>query len=390
MINAILEYTAILLLFTYIITYGDVMMILNIHKTKIAIFHEKRWLHLYPGTLVGVASISWILLQGLRLTILHYVITGMLGLILFNEFLGFPALFRPINNPVFVPFGELSKKVRNYMQADDMIAIASNGTFRIYPVLPLKMNHIVNDEFNGDKLLISHCALSKTSIVYSRVVNGRELEFKPTTSTNQSNLIIKDNEGNFWQQISGEGLGPKNKSEQLEVVPSWIITGTRIPQLVKEGYNVEIMNYSHKGRKQMAAAPFNALMRRVDNFDKKVLFPVSFWDKRLSGKTNIMGFHFNTKSYAIPYTETSLVNEEIELDGQSFHLYIDKAHGEYTITDLSTGNRLNCVFPVYWFAWSARYQNTEIIDLEEFNTKKLQESAIRLSNTILSIPQLKH
>jgi len=113
---------------------------------------------------------------------------------------GIPA----IDKPRFVKSDNAKKWLK---PLEPVIAIKLGSEAKAYPLQILMFHEIVNDVLNGQAIAVTFCPLCNSSMVFSRKVNGRTLDFGTTGRLRNSDLIMYDRQTeSWWQQFTGEGL----------------------------------------------------------------------------------------------------------------------------------------------------------------------------------------
>jgi len=126
----------------------------------------------------------------------------------------------PIDEPRFAPSSDARGADR-----EPVIAVERDGAARAYPIRILIWHEIVNDTFSGRPIAVTFCPLCNTSIVFGRVLDGRELRFGTTGNLRLSDLVMWDDETeSWWQQFTGEAVVGELTGARLERVPSRIVS----------------------------------------------------------------------------------------------------------------------------------------------------------------------
>jgi hypothetical protein len=91
-----------------------------------------------------------------------------------------------------------------------VIGVALDGVAMAYPFGQLSGEPVVNDEVNGQPLVVVFDPDSATGAVFSREVEGRELHFRLAVSGGLADARLVDDEtGTTWSAFTGMGLdGP--------------------------------------------------------------------------------------------------------------------------------------------------------------------------------------
>jgi len=207
----------------------------------------------------------------------------------------------------------------------------------------------------------------------------------------RNSLIMVDREtGTFWSQVTGRAIDGKHRGAQLEKVEAIETTWEQWRQahpdtkLLKKSEEVLGSHYQSY----------------FDDPEKMGLFRAQWLAERMPGKTLVFGASIGP--HAVAVTVGALGDEPVaatlgdtpvvlaraldgrvrafvaRVDGVGIVLHRNQANGEVTDAsgstwDLSSGHCISgprsgsrlesvAVTPVYWFAWSGFYPNTQVID----------------------------
>ena len=124
----------------------------------------------------------------------------------------------PIDEPKFVSASEMDDQLK---PEDKVFVLDYKGETKVYPQPVLVWHEIVNDEVAGDKLSITYCPLTGSTVAFKgRTPAGEPLTFGTTGSLVNSNLIMYDREtGSEWSQILGRSIAGRMRGEPLQEIP---------------------------------------------------------------------------------------------------------------------------------------------------------------------------
>jgi hypothetical protein len=229
-------------------------------------------------------------------------------------------------------------------------------------------------------------------VVYARTLGSSVFTFQVSGMLWRNSLIMKDREtGTLWSHITGRALQGKVQGAQLAKIDSvqttwrqWFTTHPETSLLAKS----EEVQSSH-------------YQRYFSDPERMGLFRAQWLMDVMPGKTLVYGVAVD--AHAVAVTEEALDNRPIvtvelgaapivvsrggdggvrafvaAVDGERVALRRDATTGEFkdadgVVWDLvsgrstsgpQSGHRLEAVAvtPVYWFAWSNFYPNTQVID----------------------------
>lgn len=129
---------------------------------------------------------------------------------------------RSIDTPTFNSLAQAS----NWLHArEPVVAFMSGEEARAYPLQILIYHEIVNDQVDGKDIAITYCPLCNAAMVFSRRYQDEVLEFGTTGKVHTSNLVMYDRSSeSWWLQFTGEGVVGKYTGEQLQLLPSQIVS----------------------------------------------------------------------------------------------------------------------------------------------------------------------
>jgi len=228
-------------------------------------------------------------------------------------------------------------------------------------------------------------------VVYARTLGGTKYTFQVSGRLWRNSLIMVDRETETsWSQITGRAIDGPHRGAQLEklaaVETTWEDWRTAHPETKVLKKSKEVLSSHYQSY--------------FDDPEKLGLFRAQWLEERMPGKTLVYGASIGP--HAVAVTEGALVDEVVEAtlgdtpvvlararDG-GVRAFVARAEGEIlelgrnpktgevrdaggSIWDLGSGRCISgprsgshlesvAVTPVYWFAWSGFYPNTQVID----------------------------
>ncbi len=127
-----------------------------------------------------------------------------------------------IDDPAFVPPGGAAHWIS---PEEPVIALEINGEARAYPLQILTFHEIVNDRVGGVPVAVTFCPLCYSAITFKRTLDGEPVEFGVSGLLRHSDLVMYDRKTEtLWQQLNGQAIVGDRTGEQLERLPSQIIS----------------------------------------------------------------------------------------------------------------------------------------------------------------------
>jgi hypothetical protein len=126
---------------------------------------------------------------------------------------------RSIDKPTYKTPAEI-----DFLQDDELVAMVKfNDEIKVFPIQILNYHEIVNTVFGDDRITISHCPLTGTSVAWAGESNGLNTEYGVSGLLYNNNLIMYDRERDgYWSQmkslaIFGENVcGPSHTIQIIE------------------------------------------------------------------------------------------------------------------------------------------------------------------------------
>jgi hypothetical protein len=253
----------------------------------------------------------------------------------------------------------ISASGAEFLSPDDiLLGIDFNGVQKAFPIGILDYHELVNDTFNGQPVTVSYCPLCGTGMVFNPMVKGDQLEFGVSGLLYNNDLLMYDrNTNSLWSQMEGRAISGPLKGARLERLPvehtTWRTWRERHPStLVLSGDTGFYRNYG--------ASPYPAY-----NKSRRILFPLSNYDKRYHPKEMVIGVEFRNVSKAYPFAElargktpfTDTVNGEV--------LSIEYNAESRSARVIDDKGKVLAAVTAYWFAWMAFHPNSEVYIFED-------------------------
>jgi hypothetical protein len=132
-----------------------------------------------------------------------------------------------IDSPVFTEVTDASVWIG---EREPVLLLMYKGIRRVYPLQILMWHEIVNDEFDGEPVLVTYCPLTTTIVAYRSLLDdGTRLEFGATGRLRFSNLVMYDRQTeSWWQQATGQGIVGRYAGDRLSMIPLQLVPWSEI------------------------------------------------------------------------------------------------------------------------------------------------------------------
>jgi hypothetical protein len=138
-----------------------------------------------------------------------------------------------IDQPAFVDQEEADQWLESN---EPVIWVEVDGSARAYPLQILMWHEIVNDTIDGLPVTVTFCPLCNSSFTFEREAGGHLLDFGTTGYLYQGAMLMYDRQTqSLWAHFGGEALGGPLEGEQLEVIPSSIVSWSEFKDTYPEG-----------------------------------------------------------------------------------------------------------------------------------------------------------
>ncbi len=138
-----------------------------------------------------------------------------------------------IDDPQFIGPAEAGEWLADI---EPVIALEINGEARAYPLQVMTWHEITNDTVGGVPVAVTFCPLCNSAITFDRRFNGDVFEFGTSGLLRKSDLVMYDRTTEtLWQQFTGEGIIGDLAGEQLDFVPSSLISFADFKAAYPEG-----------------------------------------------------------------------------------------------------------------------------------------------------------
>lgn len=196
-----------------------------------------------------------------------------------------------IDNPQFVKVNT----ARNYLSDQTpVIVVKLDNKARAYPLDILMWHEIINDNINGIPIAVTYCPLCSSEFVYSRLVNGKLLQFGTSGLLRNSNLVIYDRQtDSLWQQFTGQAIVGEYIGNSLTPILSNVVS-------FKEFYsnypNGLVLSRNTGYLRDYGKNPYV----NYDQINNQPLFFKGIIDSRLPAMQRVLGIRIGNNAKAYP------------------------------------------------------------------------------------------
>lgn len=293
--------------------------------------------------------------------------------------------------PLFFPeYVSLEKTDLN--DEDFVLGFELNGDARAYPLKIMNFHEIVNDEVGGEEIVVTYCPLCRSGIVFSRILDGKELTFGNTGALYESAMVMYDKETNsYWGQIGGEAIKGELKGGKLKILPSNVLTFSEWKSLYP---NTKLLSKNLGFNRNYDFDPYKA----DDRPELPPGWPISHEDTRLLPREKILGIQIGNfyKAYSLTQLNEAVVNDmvggkefvifstntesgfvyERKIDGQILEFglienkILDKeTNSEWDLSGKAIAGKLKSKqlnphpsVSAFWFSWATIHPETELFN----------------------------
>lgn len=307
-------------------------------------------------------------------------------------------LFGSINKTRFTAIDEpryiSGQEAQSFLQDSDVVYFfQGKDAMYVYPASVLTYYHIVNDVIDDRPVAVTLCALSNTSVMYSRKVNNQIHSFGISGQLLYGNLVMYDREtGSDWPQITGEAIRGQLKGQKLTMAGTMQQTNWKP---IKNNPTLKVLTFPDEQKRDFVLGfyqQYRSAYIGVDSLQQKKTLDVrlpaykrgfglssqasaKYYPDEAIRKNGIINDQIHNDPIVIVldqrYGSTKIFQSIVDSKNLEFHKasngFVDKqtntlwnfdglaVKGPLQGKKLKTANFL----PAYWFAWSAFFPKTD-------------------------------
>lgn len=300
----------------------------------------------------------------------------------------------PIEKPKYVDVESANKFIDKF---DVVFLIEDSNEVKIYPQKILVWHEIVNETYNGQKVSLTYCPLTGSTIGYYGKVGSSETTFGTSGKLLNSNLVLYDRESDtLWSQILGLAIKGENKGKTLSAFP---VVWTKW-KYAKEKYpNAKVLSVKTGYVRSYDRDPYGSY-NSTDSYYQKggTFFPLLNIDNRMNSKEIVIGVRdgnnqlaiskkeikskkiinykigetpivlvYDSDLHAVRVYKRKINNKILNFTIRNKYIYDSETNSKWNmqgnaISGKFKGKKLSWVtsFDVFWFAWSGYYPKTKI------------------------------
>jgi len=256
---------------------------------------------------------------------------------------GIPSIDQPIFYPTSTALNDDSR----------ILGVFYNGVAKAYPINILNYHEIVNDDFDGEKVVITYCPLCGSGIAFLSTINGQAYTFGVSGLLYNSDVLLYDRESeSLWSQMLSKAISGSLEGTNLTLLSTenttWSEWKSRYPNsfyLSEEtGFFRDYDQTPYKGYDQ----------------SDQLYFPVSRKSTSMHPKEIVIGIEVNGKFKAYPFKELEKLNGDLE-DEFNDQIIIVSFNNQSNSAKLTKkdGDPFPS-FTSFWFAWYTFHPNTKV------------------------------
>jgi hypothetical protein len=249
---------------------------------------------------------------------------------------GIPAL----TSPKFVKADQAS-----YLLGKDLIlGLNIDGITKAYPLKILDRHELINDLVSNQNVLVSHCPLCNSTIVFDPVVGNKLLHFGVSGLLYQSDVLMYDIESeSLWSQLSETAISGKYSGKQLRILPSEITSWENW----KANYPETLVLSSETGYR----ISYSATAYKKYKASNKLMFPVSRTNTSLANKEIVLGIRIGNTAKAYPISQLKKKGRSFKdiVGSKAITIEVNETFSDAVFID-EAGMEIPHIRS-YWFAW---------------------------------------
>ncbi|MHC4769837.1 MAG: DUF3179 domain-containing protein [Planctomycetota bacterium] len=242
----------------------------------------------------------------------------------------------------------------DHLRDDDrVVGVSLGGHARAYPIRALIYHEAVNDEVGGVPIAVVYCPLCDSVTVVDRRLDDRIYTFGVSGLLYNSNVLLYDRADDaLWSQLGFTAVSGPNAGRSLRHLP-WKLT--TLAEWRRDRPRSTVLTFNTGYQRRYDRLPYG------DYFETdRLMFPVSRRDKRLPGKTRVVGIRLGDTVRAYPTDEIRRVAEGLVRDRIGGGTIVLRAAPDGESVQVVEAPADAQVAHTFWFAWAAFHPQTDI------------------------------
>ncbi len=258
-----------------------------------------------------------------------------------------------IDHPQF-----LKAEKADLQNGERVLGVVQNGIAKAYPIKILNYHEIVNDEFQGNRVVVTYCPLCGSGIAFDAEIDGTFYTFGVSGLLYNSDVLLYDRQTeSLWSQLEYKAISGPMTGKELEILPTanttWMNWRSKHPQtLVLSEQTGHIRDYSRDPYPKYQDA-------------STLFFPVSAQNDEFHPKEMVIGIYINGVSKAYPFSELEKADKRSigdTINGERIEIRYDAESKSAEI--LNAEGVLLPAITNFWFAWYAFNPDTAVFRAE--------------------------
>lgn len=239
--------------------------------------------------------------------------------------------------------------------SEHVLSLTIGDVTRAYPIAILNWHEIVNDQINGQPVVISYCPLCGTGMAFSAQVNGQALQFGVSGLLYNSDVLLYDRATeSLWSQLKTESVSGPMVGKKLQMLPLNQMTWGQWKENFPQG---DVLSRETGYLRNYDASPYG-------HYDESpvIYFPVEFLSRAYHPKERVLGIEVDGLFKAYPFAELAKYGGyevQDQFNGINFKIKFDAETRTGEVVYAETGVSMPAV-NAFWFAWFTFHPQTDV------------------------------
>ncbi len=248
---------------------------------------------------------------------------------------------------------------------DRVLGVSLNGITKAYPINIMNYHELVNDDFNGQAVVISFCPLCGTGIAFDAKLGKKTLDFGVSGLLYNSDLLMYDRQTHsLWSQVEGKSINGAAKGIRLKTLPidhtTWKAWRAKHP-------DTQVLSKDTGFWRDYSRTPYPGYGE-----SESLYFPISNEDGRYHPKDIVLGVEIAGQFKAYPLRELAkhqgktggVKKGQLEDSFADVQLTIDYDNEARSAQVKDSKGKVLPSFTAFWFAWMSFHPKSEVYQAE--------------------------